>query len=121
MSIPGIGRITALALHCELMNLDRFKGIDQLCSYIGLIPSTQSSGDHQDPGRLTRRRNRYLRALLTEAAWVAVGRDPAMTAYYMRLKRRMKPQEAIIRVAKKLVRRIWRIWRSGQPYVCSMP
>jgi transposase len=121
MSIPGIGRITALALQCELMDLARFKSIDQLSSFIGLIPSTQSSGDHQDSGRLTRRRNRYLRALLVEAAWVAVGKDPTMTAFYMRLKKRMKPQDAIIRVTKKLVRRIWSVWRSGQPYVCAMP
>ena len=121
MSVPGVGRITALALYCELMDLNRFKSIDRLCSYIGLIPSTQSSGAHQDPGRLTRRRNRYLRALLIEAAWVAIRQDPAMTACYMRLKRRMKPQEAIVRLAKKLVRRLWCVWHSGQPYVCLMP
>ena len=29
----------------------------------------------------------------------------------------MKPQEAIVRVAKKLLRRLWVLWRTGTPYV----
>ena len=67
-TLPGIGSITALALYCEVFHPDRFPSLDQLASYVGLIPSTHSSGSREDPGRLTRRRNRYLRSLLIEAA-----------------------------------------------------
>lgn len=120
MSIPGIGRITALALYGELYTLERFETIAQLCSYLGLIPTTRSSGSHEDSGRLTPRRNRYLRALLIEAAWASLQSDPALLAYHLRLKGRMKSQDAIVRVAKKLARRLWRVWRSGEPYRCGV-
>lgn len=116
MSLPGIGRVIAIGLCCELIDPGRFKNIDHLCSYAGLIPSTRQSGEREDPGRLTRRRNRYLRTLLIEAAWVAIRKDPAFTEAYLRLRQRMNPQEAIIRMAKKLLRRVWSIARSQWHY-----
>ena len=117
LSVPGIGPLNALALYCEVIDIKRFERFDKLCSYAGFIPSTYSSGDHEDTGRLTWRRNRHLRTILVEAAWVAIGKDPALTRAYVRLKKRMKPQQAITRTAKKLLRRIWSIWRSGERYV----
>ena len=116
-SFPGIGPISALALYCEIIDVKRFSRFEKLCSYAGFVPSTYSSGAHEDSGRLTWRRNRFLRTILVEAAWVAVGRDPAMTQAYVRLKQRMKPQQAIMRIAKKLLRRIWTLWQRKQPYV----
>ena len=89
LSAPGIGPLNALALYCEIIDVKRFGTFDKLCSYAGFIPSTYSSGDHEDPGRLTWRRNRFLRTILVEAAWVAVGKDPALTHAYVRLKKRI--------------------------------
>lgn len=115
-SVPGIGTVNAIAFYCEVIDIKRFARFDKLCSYVGFVPATHSSGEREDSGRLTWRRNRYLRTLLVEAAWMAVGKDPAMTQVYVRLKKRMKPQQAITRIAKKLLRRIWSIWHSGQKY-----
>lgn len=91
MSVPGIGILNAMGFYCEVIDLNRFPRFDELCSYVGFVPSTHSSGENEDDGRLTWRRNRYLRTILVEAAWVAVGKDPAMTQVYVRLKKRMKP------------------------------
>ncbi len=43
-SIPGIGLIVAITLLSELDTITRFRNLDGLCSYVGLIPSTFSSG-----------------------------------------------------------------------------
>ncbi len=51
-----------------------------------------------------------------EAASVAVRRDPTLTAAFARLTKRMKKQEAIVGIAKKLLRRIRRVWKNRCPY-----
>ena len=76
-TIPGIGLIVALTLISELETISRFKNLDRLCSYIGLIPSTFSSGEKEIVGNITRRSNKPLRSSIVEAAWVAIRHDPA--------------------------------------------
>lgn len=105
-SIPGVGLITALIFLTELGDTSRFKGVDQLCNYIGLVPSMHGSGDTEHVGSLTPRKNRYVLAVLIESAWMAVGKDPVLMNAYHKLCKRMKAQEAIIRIARKLVARM---------------
>ena len=45
LSIPGIGEINAAIILFELQNILRFKTFDNLCSYVGLVPDTDDSGD----------------------------------------------------------------------------
>ena len=102
------------------MDIKRFPGIDQLCSYVGLVPSVHSSGDRHSEKGLTNRRNRYLRYLIIESAWVAVRQDPALLLCYNHYCQRMKKQEAIIRIAKKLLNRIRHVWNEEESYVYSV-
>jgi transposase len=70
-TIPGISTLTAMILLTELIDLcQRFSSLDQLSSFVGLIPDTKSSGETEHTGEITRRRHGQLRALLIEAAWV---------------------------------------------------
>jgi transposase len=105
-SIPGVGLVTALTFLTEVGDTSRFKRVDQLCNYIGLVPSLHSSGDKEHVGNLTPRKNTHIMAVLIESAWTAVGKDPALIHAYHKLCRRMKGQEAIIRIARKLIARM---------------
>lgn len=105
-SIPGVGLITAMTCLTEVGDTSRFKRVDQLCNYIGLVPSLHSSGDTQHVGSLTPRKNSHLLSVLIESAWTAVGKDPALMHCYHKLCTRMEGQEAIIRIARKLVARM---------------
>ena len=58
----------------------------------------------------------YLRSILIECSWVAVRKDPALTMCYNELTKRMKGQEAIIRIARKLLNRIRYVIKNNQPY-----
>ena len=116
-SVPGVGAVCSLAFYTELMNMDRFPKLDQLKAYFGLVPSVESSGETVHVKGLSNRRNRYLRHLIIEAAWVAIRKDPALLLAYNKLTRRMKPQDAIIRIAKKLLNRIRYVWKNQQEYV----
>lgn len=116
-SVPGIGPIIATSFYTELMDIHRFQTLDHLASYVGLVPSVRSSGDKSTEQGLTKRRNSYLRHLIVEAAWVAIRKDPVLLLAFNQLTRRMKKQDAIIRIAKKLLRRIRYVWRNQTPYV----
>lgn len=115
-SLPGIALITAMTVLTELETINRFKKFDHLCSFIGLIPSTHSSGENDSPGDITRRGHNVLRKALIESAWVAVRTDPALTLRYHELCKRMEPNKAIIRIAKKLLNRIKFVLKNKQPY-----
>ena len=119
-SIPGIGLIIALTFISELETMERFKNLDKPCSYIGLIPSTFSSGEKEVVGNITRRANKPLRSAIVEAAWVAIRHDPALALKYNELRSRLEPNGAIIRIAKKLLNRIRYVLKNEQEYVMSV-
>jgi len=102
LSVPGIGTITAMGLLAEIGDFSRFKGPDEYCSYLGLYPRSNGSGEnnHRTQG-LQPRCNRRLRPLLVEASWIAIRKNPALMKYYR--KHAIKnPKRAIIKVARKL-------------------
>ena len=51
MSQPGVGPVTALAFAVTIGEVSRFKRSKQVSSYLGLIPSEQSSGNKQKIGK----------------------------------------------------------------------
>lgn len=106
MTVPGIGRWTAMIFMTEIEDINRFKMLDQLCAYIGIIPNTHSSGDKEGVGPMTRRGNGILKNHIIESAWMAIGKDPALMMKYNKLCQKMKSSKAIVRIARKLVSRI---------------
>jgi transposase len=119
-SIPGIGLLTAMIFLTELETINRFSNFDQLCSFVGLIPSTNSSGDKENIGELTHRGNNFLRCIIVECAWIAARRDLALNKSYHEYCKRMEPAKAIIRIARKLLNRIRFVLKNNQPYECSV-
>ena len=120
LTVPGIGFITAMTLLTEIIDMARFKTLEKLASYVGLIPSIQSSDETEINYGISPRRNKYLRTMLIEAAWKAVKTDPALTMKFNHLSQRMNRNKAIIRIAKILLNRIRYVWKNQKPYVLSV-
>jgi len=118
-SIPGIGYITAMIILTELETINRFANFDKFCGYIGLVPSTNSSGEKEIIGNLTPR-GHTLRSSIIESAWVAARLDPALCKSYHEYCSRMDSNKAIIRIARKLLSRIMYVLKNDKPYVCSI-
>ncbi|HKI45622.1 MAG TPA: IS110 family transposase [Balneolales bacterium] len=116
VSIPGVSTLSGMILLTELIDISRFENCNQLRSYIGIVPGENSTGEEESITGLPPRRNPFLRTLIIEAAWVAVRKDPAMILAFTELSARMKKNEAIIRIARKLVNRIWYVLTRNQPY-----
>lgn len=96
--------------------MKRFRNCDHLCSYVGLVPTLYSSDETEYVGNLTPRGNTYVLPILIECTWAAVGKDPALMNAYHQLCKRMKGQDAIIRIARKLLRRIRHVLMHETPY-----
>ena len=117
LTVPGIGFITAMTLLTEIIDMNRFKTLEKLAAYVGLIPSIQSSDEKEKNHGISDRRNKYLRTMLIEAAWKSVKKDPALTMKFANLCQRMNNNKAIVRIAKILLKRIRFVWKNQKPYV----
>ena len=120
MSIPGVGMLSAMTFLTEIETINRFETFDKLCGFIGLIPSTNSSGEKEISGKITSRGHSILRSTLIECAWVTARLDPNMLRCYHDYCKRMEPNKAIIRIARKLLNRIRFVLTNNQPYVLSV-
>jgi transposase len=116
LSNPGIGSVVATQWLLEIGDVRRFGSFDQLNSFIGFCPDTDSSGDTQRDRGITSRGHKRLRSVLIEASWQALRTDPALMESYRQLLKRMDGKHAIIRIAHKLVRRIRTVLLTGVPY-----
>lgn len=119
-SVSGIGPITAMTFLTEIESIKRFRNNEQLHSFVGIVPSTNSSGKNDKVGNITSRGHSILRTAIIESAWKAVVHDPALIKAYHDYCRRMEPNKAIVRIAKKLLNRISFVLKNNQPYRFSV-
>jgi transposase len=69
MCLRGIDVTGGFGLAVEIGDWTRFTGAT-IGSYLGLVPSEQSSGQSRHQGPITKAGSKYARKLLIEAAWV---------------------------------------------------
>jgi transposase len=115
-SIPGIGLLNSMVIITELQDMKRFKTLDKLCSYAGIVPDTASSGDRTTVKGITHRSNHYLRPAIVESSWVIIRKDPAMLYLYKKYCRKMVPNKAIIKIARHLLSRVRYVWNNKVEY-----
>ena len=68
MCIHGIGKVGAFSLVAEVYDFERFRNGAAFASYIGLVPSENSSGDKVSHGKIAKTGNSHLRRILIECA-----------------------------------------------------
>jgi len=116
MTHPGVGPLTVLAYVLIIGTPTRFHCGKQIGSYIGMIPSENSSAGKQRLGHISKQGNALLRFLLVEAAQVAVRIDPDWRRRYLHLAFRREPRIAKVAMARKLGVRLYWMWRKEWTY-----
>lgn len=116
VTTPGVGSTTAILFLLEVGDIQRFKTFDQLNSFVGFYPGSNSSGEKDRDTGISQRKHSQLRTALVESAWQAIRKDPALLDAYGKLKKRMKGSEAITRIARKLLRRMRTVLLKQQEY-----
>src|SRR5215467_12124833 len=116
MTHPGVGPLTALAYELVIGTPERFHCGKQVASYVGLVPSEESSGNRRRLGHITKQGNALLRFLLVEAAQVTVRSQPQWRSKFFHLAMRRGRKIAKVAMARKLAVHLYWMWRQGWDY-----
>ncbi len=117
-SIPGIGVRMGAMILAEVGDFSNFDSADKVLAYAGLSPSTYQSGQMNNCyAHMEKRGSRYLRYAIFNATKYVCNWDPTFAAYLAKKRAEGKHYNvAISHAAKKLVRLIYAMEKSGQPY-----
>jgi len=99
----GIEYLTALALVVEIGDFKRFPTAQSFMSYLGLVPSEDSSGKKRRQGGITKCGNGHLRRLLIETSWHYV--RPAKVSKRLAMRRREVRSSTVV-YADRAMRRL---------------
>jgi transposase len=106
--LRGIDTLSAVGLCAEIGDFKRFAKAGQLMSYLGLVPSEDTTGSSRRLGAITKTGSGHGRRLLVEAAW-HYRRAPRSSAV---LKRRQAGQPAhVVAISWQAQRRLHRTWQ----------
>jgi transposase len=106
--LRGIDTLSAVGLAAEIGDFDRFERPGKLMSYLGLVPSENSTGQTRRQGSITKTGSRHARRLLVEAAW----HYRKLPARGVTLQRRQDGQPAhIVQISWQAQQRLHRVWQ----------
>lgn len=110
MSIPGFGPITSADIVAEIIDIRRFASNDKLASYCGLGRRAHKTGATNQERHFSSFNRRLKNAFMTVARkYVTYNPESHLAGYFRNLvKQGMKPTEARKRVARALVRSVFR-------------
>ena len=115
MTVPGVGPVTAAAFVATLDRVDRFAGPHQVESYLGLVPSENSSADRHHRGGITKAGSPRMRWLLVQAAWAVAHATRAearpLRAWAERIAQRRGKRVATVALARRLAGILFALWR----------
>ena len=117
-TIPGIGVQMGAMILAEVGDFSNFDSPDKVLAYAGLSPSTYQSGQLKNCyPHMEKRGSRYLRYALFHAAKYVCIWNPTFAAYLAKKRSEGKHYfVAVSHAAKKLVRLIFALEKSRQPY-----
>ena len=117
-SIKGCAFALAAAFSAEVGDFTRFDSPDKLLAYAGMSPSTYQSGQLKNCyPHMEKRGSRYLRYALYNATKYVCHWDPTFADYLAKKRAEGKHYNvALSHAAKKLVRLIFAMEKSGMPY-----
>jgi transposase len=118
-TIPGVGPKVSFAFAAHV-GADRFENAGQVSNYLGLVPRVYISGDTVRYGKITKRGNGYLRALLVQASWsIAWSKNGGKLKEryeYMTVVKGISKKKAVVAIARRLAELMYTLMRDGTRY-----
>lgn len=115
----GVGPIVAASFVSVIDEARRFRSAHQVQSYLGLVPSEDSTGGKRRLGAISKQGNSYLRALLVQAAWIIMrqpGRTDPLQRWALAVSDRRGKRIAVVALARRLAGVLWAMWRDNTAY-----
>lgn len=119
MTVPGVGPVTAMTFKAAVDDPRRFRRSRTVGAHFGLTPRRYQSGEHDNPGRISKAGDADVRAALYAAANALMGRSQrwsSLKAWGMRLQRTKGRRRTLIAIARKLAVIMHRMWIDGATF-----
>lgn len=118
ITIPGIGKKTAVLMMVSTSNFETFSSYRQVSSFLGLAPNERSSGSSiRGKSRISKTGDGLLRNHLFMCSFTACIHNPQCKALFDRIVAKGKSKKlALIAVCNKLIKQAFAIAKSGLPY-----
>ncbi|MGJ8531698.1 MAG: IS110 family transposase [Alphaproteobacteria bacterium] len=119
MTVPGVGPIAALTFKAAIDDPTRFKKSRTVAAHFGLTPRRYQSGEHDNPGRISKAGDQNVRATLYAAANALLMRTMAgspIKTWGLKLMRTKGRRRAVVAVARKLAVLLHRMWVDGTEF-----
>ena len=122
LTIPGISYRMGAMIIAEIGDFSRFDSADKILAYAGMSSSTYQSGQLDNcHSHMEKRGSRYLRYALYNATKYVCHWDKSFGSYLEKKRSEGKHYNvALSHAAKKLVRTIFAMEKSGQPYIAAI-
>jgi transposase len=116
-TISGVGPQTAQVILSEIGDdMSLFPTAEHLTSWCGVAPGNNESAGKRRNTQV-KKGNKYLRVALITVAWAAVKtKDSYWKALFDKLRKRMKVQKAIVAVARRLLKVIYKVIKNREIY-----
>ena len=120
-TIPGVNFRMGAMIIAEIWDFNNFDSPDKILAFAGLSPSTYQSGQLNNCYvHMEKRGSRYLRFALYNATKYVCFWNHTFAEYLAKKRSEGKHYNvAISRASKKLVRLIFALQKSGQPYLAN--
>jgi len=115
--VPGINETAAQAVLGNIgITMKEFASDGSLSRWAGLCPGNNQSADKRKSGR-TPVRSHPFKKIMVEIAWAAVKKKYShYREKYYRLKSRLGPKKAIVAIANRIAKAVYRIIKYGESY-----
>jgi transposase len=127
--IPGFGPVRSAFVIAVIGTPHRFRTKRQLWSYSGLSVVIHTSSDHEiildqivrkqhryNTRGLTQDYNRILKMVFKGAAKEAIRRDPIRTLYRIKVAKGIRPEMALLSIARRLAAIALVLWKRGEKF-----
>jgi transposase len=119
-SLPGVGWIVASYAVARIGDWRLLGKSHETSSFLGLVPTENSTGEGSDRGSITKAGDPTLRSLMIQAAWAAIREDSELLEFYQRVYKGHSKDKAariaIVAVARKLSARMHCVLKERRHY-----
>jgi transposase len=119
ISVPGVGKVTAINLICFTNEFTLYKNAKQLACYCGVAPFEHTSGTSvHKKTRVSHMANKTLKTNLNLGAWSIVKGNNEFSAYYKRKLNEGKKDISVINaIRNKIIHRVVAVIKRQTPFV----
>ena len=120
-SVPGVGKIIAVAFICATNNFAKFASAKGLGSYCGVVPFGKESGRYKGKDKVSPIANKGLKTLLHLGAIACIGAKNAFAEYYKRkvIEDKKNKMLALNNVRNKIVKTMFACIKNQTKYTAD--